>query len=118
MPKAPPVHKPAAHKAKRPRCPSARDPQVAKIHQSNAWKRLSARWLRRFPVCADPFGWHARDGRHEPSTQVHHIVPIRVDPSRWADPDNLMAVCAKCHARLDSGLRGGKSRFESQKETE
>ena len=119
MPKAAPVHRPSASRPRKPRPPSSRDPQVARIHQSSAWKRLSARWLRSFPLCADPFGWHKQDGRHEPSREVHHIVPLRVDPSKWADPDNLIAVCHKCHKRLDAGrpMSRPESRSESQNET-
>lgn len=119
MPYSPPVHQPKLRpKRKRDRNPAARDPDVAKVHQSATWKKLSPRFLRSHPLCADPFGWHAKDGRHEMATQVHHIVPIRVDPSRKFDPTNLMAVCVQCHNRLDSSLRSGMNRSNSTTESQ
>lgn len=38
-----------------------------------------------------------RAGRLTIATTVHHIVPVRVDPSRKLDPCNLEAICKTCH---------------------
>lgn len=29
----------------------------------------------------------------KPATEVHHITPLSVDPTRYADPTNLAPVC-------------------------
>jgi 5-methylcytosine-specific restriction enzyme A len=36
---------------------------------------------------------------------VHHIVPIRVDPSRAFDADNVVSLCAEHHAQVEAELR-------------
>lgn len=28
---------------------------------------------------------------------VHHIVPVRVNPTRKLDPSNLESICVRCH---------------------
>lgn len=29
--------------------------------------------------------------------EVHHVIPVSLDPSKAADPDNLMSLCDDCH---------------------
>jgi 5-methylcytosine-specific restriction endonuclease McrA len=31
------------------------------------------------------------------TTEVHHKVPLSVDPSRAYDASNLVALCQRCH---------------------
>lgn len=33
---------------------------------------------------------------------VHHIVPIKVDPSLKLEDDNLMLLCPKCHMIIEN----------------
>lgn len=40
-------------------------------------------------------------GRVTPAIDVHHKVPIRVDPSRRLDLSNLISVCRPCHKHLE-----------------
>ncbi len=42
--------------------------------------------------CGKPLDWH--------TASIHHIVPKHIDRSREFDPNNLMLLCAPCHARL------------------
>src|SRR5205823_3958940 len=30
----------------------------------------------------------------------HHLVPRSIAPAVWADPRNVLVVCAACHGRL------------------
>lgn len=49
-------------------------------------------------------------GETTPSEEVHHVVPIAVDPGRRLDRSNLEALCRTHHSQqtaLDSGFAGG-----------
>jgi 5-methylcytosine-specific restriction endonuclease McrA len=76
------------------------DPEVrhaTEVHRSPAWTATSKRYREEHPICENPHGWH-RDVR--PSTEVHHIVPIAHGGAEL-DESNLMALCAKCHKRME-----------------
>lgn len=32
-----------------------------------------------------------------PATERHHVVKIKIDPSKRLDPDNVMDLCGPCH---------------------
>jgi len=34
---------------------------------------------------------------------VHHIIPLRIDPDRAYDLENLMTVCPLCHIQIERG---------------
>jgi 5-methylcytosine-specific restriction protein A len=38
--------------------------------------------------------------RLTPATEVHHEVPIDVDPSRRLDLTNLRSLCKPCHSAI------------------
>ncbi|WP_172838120.1 HNH endonuclease signature motif containing protein [Terriglobus roseus] len=38
--------------------------------------------------------------RVTPATEVHHIIPIRTDPTKRLDRSNLMSLCKPCHSRI------------------
>ena len=59
------------------------------------WDQLSRRFRQDNPLCHDC----ENNGRVTPSREVHHIVPIDVDPSLMYTRDNLVALCKGCHAR-------------------
>ena len=60
---------------------------------------------RRNPLCADPFGFHAADGRIVVGEHVDHIVPRAAGGTdEWS---NLQSLCAKCHARKTALYDGG-----------
>jgi 5-methylcytosine-specific restriction protein A len=65
-------------------------------------------FLRRHPLCADPFGVHAAQGRIVPAECVDHVVPLRHGGSN--DESNLQALCASCHSRKTVLRDGGFGR--------
>lgn len=62
-------------------------------HYSGAWARLSLKTRQNHPLCQ-------RCGS-APSVEVHHVVPLRLDPRLAMDPRNLLAVCRPCHEELE-----------------
>ena len=68
-----------------------------RIRSSAAWTKTS-KAIRAAKFCANPFGVHRK---HVPATDVHHVVKLRDDASKALDGDNLMALCRKCHRRME-----------------
>jgi 5-methylcytosine-specific restriction endonuclease McrA len=56
---------------------------------SDRWRRQSRAWRSQFRVCPQC--------EKAPSTEVHHLVPPRYDPSRELDPSNCAVCCRACH---------------------
>ena len=75
--------------------------QSAAIRDSARWKRIRKLFLTMNPLCADPFGEHARRNLTETATQAHHVLPLATHPEHAFEFDNLMALCASCHARQE-----------------
>jgi len=101
-----------SHTAKRNKLASdkrqRRDSEAVAIRNSARWQKLRALVLREEPLCRDPYGEHALSGRHEPAAEVHHIVPLTVNPSFGYVRSNLAALCIDCHRRVDADNRAGK----------
>lgn len=58
--------------------------------RSSSWPKLRKQHLTKFPKCA-------ACGRLS-KVEVHHIVPVHVDPDKELDPDNLITLCDNpCH---------------------
>jgi len=76
----------------------ARWVEEERLYGSQRWKRLRQRVLKRAPLCVDPYGWHAEDGRYVLATQVDHIVPLRSNGALAFVEANLQGLCARCHA--------------------
>lgn len=54
------------------------------------WRRLRAAHLQKEPECV-------ACGRIT-NLEVHHIIPVHINPNRELDPENLITLCAeKCH---------------------
>ena len=65
--------------------------QLRVLHyERSQWKHVRAAHLNKFPACE-------ACGRTR-NVEVHHIIPVAVNPRRKLDPDNLMTLCATpCH---------------------
>ena len=58
--------------------------------RSSKWPALRKEHLKKQPCC------QACGSDRKP--EVHHIVPVHLDPSRELDPSNLITLCDKwCH---------------------
>ncbi|MFN3785209.1 MAG: HNH endonuclease [Thiothrix sp.] len=73
-------------------------------YNGKVWEQLRAQQLRHFPLCryCEEMGWAV------PAKHVDHIEPVRANPDRAFDPDNLQSLCVPCHngiKRLEE-LRG------------
>lgn len=64
-----------------------------------SWRRARLMFLRRNPLCVDPFGIHAKENHIEPATLVDHIIPHKGDREKFWNKDNLQSLCASCHCR-------------------
>lgn len=71
--------------------------QKKSSHRANdydwQWRKLRAWHIKRFPLCINCLG----DGKIVAADEVHHKIPITVDPSRRLDPTNLISLCDPCH---------------------
>jgi len=97
MPKAPTTHKAKSYGRKPIK---VYESQARAIRRKSNWKRTSTLFRQQHPICADPFGDHG--DRPVPSEQVHHVKPIEQRPDLAFTRSNLMALCADCHAKLES----------------
>lgn len=69
-----------------------------------AWTQLSKRYRARHPLCEDCEESGSIPVRE--AEEVHHLTPIRDDPSKRLDWSNLRALCGACHdARHRQGRR-------------
>lgn len=58
--------------------------------RSSSWPKLRKEHLNKHPKCA-------ACGRSK-KLEVHHIIPVQIDPAKELDPKNLITLCADpCH---------------------
>lgn len=58
--------------------------------RSSQWPKVRKKHIEKQPCCM------ACGSCKKP--QVHHIVPVHLDPSKELDPNNLITLCGKhCH---------------------
>lgn len=64
--------------------------RIREAYRSPKWSTIRNQHLKQQPncmLCGSP---------HKP--EVHHIIPVHVDPTRELDQDNLVTLCDKyCH---------------------
>lgn len=86
------------------------DPDLFKakrIRSSGRWQRVRSFFLKRNPLCNDPFGLHKNMHQVIAAREVHHIISLVVDPTKAFDMDNLQALCTACHSRVENTVGGG-----------
>lgn len=59
-----------------------------------AWEKARSSYLATHPLCEDC----DKRGLVEPAVMVHHIKPLSEGGKRL-DPDNMQALCNRCHER-------------------
>ena len=74
-----------------------------RLRSSAAWQRLRAEVRRDEPVC--------QRCRREFSAEVHHVVPVDVDPGRSLDRANLRALCRACHEVEEREIARGRTTY-------
>ena len=84
-----------------------------RIRSSARWQKVQRLVLSSSPTCADPFGEHARRGTTETATQVHHIHGLTEHPDLAFTWSNLMAVCTRCHSRLEREVKTRRNNGET-----
>lgn len=71
-------------------------PKPVLASRSPKWSELRAMWLSQQPIC--------QGCGTEKNLQVHHIIPVHVDPSRELDSTNLITLCEQvrhdCHFHI------------------
>ena len=91
-------------------CPSR--PKRVKYNSSEAERiRNTSRWRRKREQIRqrDKYlcRWCLTQGRLTyTDLEVHHIVPINVDPDLALDDDNLITLCSRCHELAERGELG------------
>jgi 5-methylcytosine-specific restriction protein A len=80
------------HRRKRDERPSA----YRRGYDGN-WRKFRLWFLNANPTCIRC----EAEGRVTEATEIHHKVPLRVDPSRRLDPTNLEALCKSHHSRIN-----------------
>ena len=68
-------------------------PKKSKGSYDYQWRKLSERIRKERPLCEDCFSEDITSA----ATEVHHIVPIEVNPRLRLEPSNLASLCKSCH---------------------
>jgi len=71
------------------------------VRSSARWQRLRRMKLRRNPLCEEC----QRNGVTREAREVHHRIPIRVNPHLAYVMDNLEALCVPCHRKREAEER-------------
>jgi 5-methylcytosine-specific restriction protein A len=93
----------------RGRCPlhtktehDRKNANIRRWYRSPRWRALRAWKLSTEPQCPGGYGRIFLCGA--PTTDVDHIDPHRGNPARFWNPQNLQALCHRCHsAKTGSG---------------
>ena len=63
------------------------------------WRKLAMRIRGERPLCEDC----DKKGRTTPNEEVHHIVPVSINPKLRLVVSNLVALCKECHDKRHGG---------------
>ena len=98
-------------RAGRARRRMARNRSGDPFYSGRRWRRLREQFLRRYPLCGDPWGYHRRDGELVEATDVDHIKRRSDHPELEYEWTNLQALCHSCHAKktAQEGKQGSRN---------
>lgn len=82
---------------------------AARIRSGRQWQKVRALHRAMEPICADPFGDHAKAGRVALNEQSHHVLPLATHPHLAYDLGNLAPLCTTCHGKVERLERAGKA---------
>lgn len=74
--------------------------KACEIRSSKRWKDLRNLVLAKYPLCAVP-------SCRKPADEVHHIIPVSVNPELAFNADNLLPLCEKDHVRIHAAMKRG-----------
>lgn len=86
------------------------DQNYKKLINCYTWQQIRAKKLHECPLCERC----TSKGRVTAAEEVHHVIPIEsgFGPEEMArlaySPDNLMAVCRRCHRELHFEMGKGR----------
>jgi 5-methylcytosine-specific restriction endonuclease McrA len=86
---------------------------AAQVRNSTRWQKVRALHKAQNPLCADPFGDHAREGIAAMTEQSHHIVSLEAiwnngEQEQAYDLANLAPLCTRCHRNVEAMERKGE----------
>jgi len=73
--------------------------QARDIRSSRQWDIVRKMVIQREPVCQ----WCGK----QPAEEAHHVKPVAEHPELAFHESNLLAVCARCHALIESAVKRG-----------
>lgn len=110
MPYAAPNHRPGGSE-RRPRSSRRVKTPDDGFYSRARWRKFRRYFLANNQVCVAC----KAHGIVTPATEVDHIVPLRDDPARAYDVDNMQALCHSCHSRKTSRERWTREKLEKEK---
>lgn len=79
---------------------------AAKRGYGRTWRQERTQYLIDHPWCVICM----RSGRHEPATEVDHVIPHKGDKKLFWDRKNWQALCHRCHSEKTAREDGGFGR--------
>ncbi len=67
------------------------------------WSKFRNAYLSLHPLCSSC----ESQGRVVVAAELHHLIPIRLAPSRRLDPTNCVGLCKRCHAGVTAKASHG-----------
>ena len=80
-----------------------------RLRSSKRWQMARAWVLAQGPLCADPYGHHARFAETVLAAEVDHIIGLALRPDLAFERENLQALCLTCHAEKSAGERKART---------
>jgi 5-methylcytosine-specific restriction enzyme A len=75
------------------------------FYTSSRWRWFRAWYLRQHPLCERC----QAAGEAVPATVVHHIIELSAGGAE-CDPDNVQALCARCHNQVHGNRKKSSDR--------